>query len=346
MNEQKGNQPMRTPPRIWAVVLAAGDGTRLAALTTDSTGRMVPKQFCSLNGGGSLLQGAIQRAQCIVPRDRVCVIIADQHRRYWYRPLKSLPSSNVIVQPRNCGTATGILLCVLTILERDPFARIVFLPADHYVCDEGKLAGSLHDVATSLTRSPEGLTILGIEPEEADPGFGYIIPGGALADGTRGVNRFVEKPEPRLARELFRSGALWNTFIFATRGSVLLQMLRVRMSDLVVQMQAVLANSPLLARAAALHDLYARLPSIDFSRAVVHGAEAELRLVTAPACGWNDLGTPERVAATLQRLKRERLWRPASSEHIPYVAVPAIISLAAQHAQLGRAGQVPRPAGN
>jgi mannose-1-phosphate guanylyltransferase len=323
-------------------VLAAGDGTRLAALTTDANGRMVPKQFCSLNGGGSLLHGAIQRAQRLVSRERVCVIVADQHRRYWYRTLRILPSSNVIVQPRNCGTAIGILLSVLTILERDPFARILFLPADHYVCDEGVLALSLREVATSLTRNPDGLRFLGVTPEEADPGFGYIVPGRALSDGTRSVNRFVEKPEAKLARQLFLSDALWNTFIFAARGPVLLEMLRARLPDVVSQMQQAVVEyrSDLRTRSAALHDLYGRLPSIDFSHAVVHGAEPELRVITAPACGWNDLGTPDRVAATLQCLQREGFLRAASPEPIPsYVAVPAAVNLAARHAQLTRAGQ-------
>jgi hypothetical protein len=32
----------------WAVILAAGDGTRLAALTRDINGVVIPKQFCSL----------------------------------------------------------------------------------------------------------------------------------------------------------------------------------------------------------------------------------------------------------------------------------------------------------
>jgi mannose-1-phosphate guanylyltransferase len=62
-----------------AVVLAAGDGTRLSTLTTDSDGNPVPKQFCSLNGGGSLLHEALQRANRIVLRERVCAIVADQH---------------------------------------------------------------------------------------------------------------------------------------------------------------------------------------------------------------------------------------------------------------------------
>lgn len=329
---------MITRQRLWAVVLAAGDGTRLAALTTDANGRMVPKQFCSLNGGRSLLQGAIQRAQGIATRERICVIVADQHRRHWFRTLRTMSSSNIIEQPRNCGTAMGILLSVLTILERDPLARIVFLPADHYVRDEGVLAGSLQDLATSLARNSVGIKFLGIAPEEADPGFGYIVPGGALADGTRSVRRFVEKPEIKLARQLFVSGALWNTFIFAARGSVLLEMLRARLPDAVSQMQSVITyGDHRRTRSAALHDLYARLPDCDFSRAIVHGAEADLRVIIAPACGWNDLGTPDRVAGTLQRLELERPSQTASPEHIEsYAAAPATLNLAAQHAQLGR----------
>lgn len=35
----------------WAVVLAAGSGTRLSSLTRDSEGAAVPKQFSSLHGG-------------------------------------------------------------------------------------------------------------------------------------------------------------------------------------------------------------------------------------------------------------------------------------------------------
>lgn len=335
---------MRTCQRTWAVVLAAGDGTRLAALTTDGNGRLVPKQFCSLNGGGSLLLGAIERSRSIVPRERICVIVADQHRCYWHRALWTLPSRNVIVQPRNCGTAIGILLCVLTILERDPFARIVFLPADHYVCDESVLAGSLREAATLLTYNPDGLTFIGIEPEEADPGFGYILPGGKLTDGTRLVNRFIEKPEMEIAQQLVANGALCNTFIFATRGPVLLEMLRVRISDVVAQMEAVMAHDSRLAtRMTALQGLYGRLPSIDFSHVVVNGAEFELRVITAPACGWNDLGTPERVADTLECLTRRRLERAVSTERIPPLVVPpAVINLATRHAQLERIGRETR----
>lgn len=320
-------------------MLAAGDGTRLSTLTTDANGRLVPKQFCSLNGGGSLLQEAIQRAGGIVPRERVCVIVADQHRQYWESMLRTLPFGNVIVQPRNCGTANGILLPALTILERDPLARIVFLPATHYVYDERTLAGSLRQAAVLLTRNPHGLAMLGIEPEKADPGLGYIVPGRKLADGTRSIDQFAEKPESRLARQLFLNGALWNSFILAAGAPALLNLFRARVPNVVALMETVVAYDTRLGRrAVALRELYECLPSIDFLREVAQGAECELRVITSPSCGWNDLGTPERVAVTLQRIGQERLHRIASPSPIPsVVAAPAAINLAAQHARLDRA---------
>jgi mannose-1-phosphate guanylyltransferase len=329
---------MRIRQRTWALVLAAGDGTRLATLTTDASGRSVPKQFCSLNGGRSLLEDAMHRARRIVPRDRLCAIVAADHRRYWQRTLWTLPASNVIVQPRNRGTAHGILLAVLSILERDPLARIVFLPADHFVRDENALGASLREAATLLTRNPDGLALLGIEPDEADPELGYIVPGQPFADGTRAVERFVEKPEAQLARRLLAGGALWNSFIFAASGPALLGMLRDKLPESVDAMSTALARDLRLGTQAAVEDVYEHLQSIDFSRAIVQGAESRLRVLTAPACGWSDLGTPQRVAQTLARLEHERLERAAAPRAHSFITAPAFINLAAQHARLGLAG--------
>jgi len=90
---------------------------------------------------------------------------------------------------------------------------------------------------------------------------------------------------------------------------------------------------------AALEDLYRQLPQIDFSRAVVQGSEAVLRVITAAACGWSDLGTPKRVADTLKRIEHERLERLDDSPRTPsFVTAPAFINLAAQHARLSFAG--------
>ena len=89
---------MQNHGQDWALILAAGEGSRLRSLTT-TNGVAIPKQFCSLNGGPSLLQEALHRAESVVPQSRVCTIVAAQHRRWWESPLYHLATENVVVQP-------------------------------------------------------------------------------------------------------------------------------------------------------------------------------------------------------------------------------------------------------
>jgi mannose-1-phosphate guanylyltransferase len=315
---------------LWALVLAAGDGRRLAALTTDAGGNAIPKQFCSLHREGSLLDDALQRARSIASLTRSCVIVAEQHRPYWQELLSSLPANNVIVQPRNCGTAHGILLATLHILERDPLAHIIFLPADHYVRDEEALARGLMQTAALLHASSQELLLLGIEPDQPDPELGYIVPGQTFGDGTCGVMQFVEKPRRGLAGELIMRGALWNSFIFGSHGATLLRLLRERMPQTTNAMSAAVAQLVHNRSDQALRSLYAGLDTVDFSRTIFTGAEARLRVVAAPSCGWTDLGTPQRVAEALQTpLNPTAQRQPLAS------LGPALINLARAYAQQG-----------
>jgi len=321
----------------WAVVLAAGDGTRLATLTMDSTGNAVPKQFCSLDGGRSLLQEAVLRAERVVHADRICVMVSEHHHRYWTQMRCSVPESNIIVQPANRGTAHGILLAVLSILARDPFARIVFLPSDHHVRDESTLAAALRSAVARVARQTRGVALVGIEPDEPDPELGYILPGRKRPDGSYSVLRFVEKPHQELANELLAAGALWNSFMFAADGSSLLTLFCRRTPH---SLEAMVNAHGQKDAAQALRELYRELPSIDFSRAIVQGLEKLLTVIVAPSCGWSDLGTPERVADTLGRLDR-----PSTRSDLPsgFAHAPGVINLAAQHARLGLANRGSTP---
>jgi mannose-1-phosphate guanylyltransferase len=309
----------------WALVLAAGEGSRLRALTTHR-GVAVPKQFCSLVGGPSLLEEALLRAEAIVPRQRVCAIVAEQHRAWWEPTLRFLPRNNVIVQPQNRGTAVGLLLPLLHIARRDPQARVVILPSDHYVRDEAVLARVLRQAAGRLTRDTQNLWLLGITPEEADPELGYIVPGSRDEAGALRVAQFVEKPPVTLARLMIERGGLWNAFILAGAVQAILRLFYQHHPQLLNEMRAAVqldASSPDEAVAAA--DLYPRLPELDFSRHVLEGSETTLRVLPVPACGWSDLGTPRRVSEALRRLSPGGTARHETA---------STLNLAAQHARL------------
>jgi len=324
---------MNNVGHTWALVLAAGEGSRLRSLTTTSGGLAVPKQFCSLQGGLSLLHEALRRAEAVAARERICTIVARQHQRWWERSLRSIPSANVIVQPENRGTANGILLPLLHIIERDPQARIVLLPSDHHVCDEAVLARSLQRAVTQIETRKTAIVLLGIEPDEIDPDLGYIAAGSQDDDGLCTVERFVEKPPAALARELILEGALWNAFIVVAQAQALLDLFTLRFPDIVSDMRTAVAHDacnpsqPL----AATH-LYKSLPQIDFSRHIAQGSESALRVLPVPPCGWSDLGTPDRVARALQYMPTRR-----SVKEDVLFPFGGHLNLAAQHALLSGA---------
>lgn len=312
--------------KTWALVLAAGEGSRLRALTTHG-GVAVPKQFCSLRGGPSLLHEAILRAETVVPRERVCVVVAEQHRRWWERSLQALPARNVVVQPENRGTAIGLLLPLLHIVQRDRDARVLILPSDHHVREESVLSRALRQTAARVAEDTSNLYLLGISPDEADPELGYIVPGHRDRRGALRVSEFIEKPPMTLARAMIDQGAFWNSFILAGAARTFVDVFERRYPELLMEMRAAVhryASTPGEGIAAA--DLYSRLPELDFSRHVLEGNESNLRVQPVPACGWSDLGTPRRVSEALRRL--------AHLDDLEDLAPSTHLSLAAQHARL------------
>jgi mannose-1-phosphate guanylyltransferase len=318
---------MKVTHNSWGVVLAAGSGSRLANLTRDGRGVSVPKQFCSLNGGDPLIGEAMARARAVASRSRICAVVAEEHRDYWRDSQLGLSDQNVIVQPCNRGTAVGVLLATLDIEKRDPNAVISFFPADHHVADESALSQAVREAVRVVETSRKSLVLIGVEPDDADPELGYLIPGIWHIDGGRDVVQFVEKPAVAVARQLIAKGALWNTFIFAGRAATLSSLLRARLGAQVDQMALLIDRARLNGSYEALAQFYRSLPEVDFSRLLARAGDISLRAVRAPACGWNDLGTPRRLADTLQRLRHLRARSRSFGR--------AHLNLALQHARDG-----------
>lgn len=286
----------------WVLVLAGGEGRRLQELTRDPRGRQVPKQYCDFGTGRSLLARTLDRALVLAPHDRVVAVVSEAHREWWEAELDILPAENVVVQPQNRGTATGILLPLLHIAARDPGASVVVLPSDHHVADEEVLADSVRRAVRIVGRYPQSVLLLGITPEHPDTEYGWVLPDGSDgADGAEGsashpVAAFVEKPVELEAARLMARGAVWNSFMLAARTATLIEMCDARLPGLLPSLRGVRLDRG----AAGLAELYRGLPSRDFSRHVLAPSARRLRVLVVPPCGWTDLGTPERLARVMQ----------------------------------------------
>jgi mannose-1-phosphate guanylyltransferase len=327
---------MRSVSNMWAIVLAGGDGSRLREITTTAAGEVIPKQFCSLQRKTCLLEDALKRAQAVAIPQHICSVVAEQHRRWWSSALKNLPDQNIFVEPKNRGTAHGILLALLQIDRRASNSVVVLLPADHYLADEITMARSLR-TAANLAADNQGLVyLLGAEPDHPDQELGYIVPSERCRDAAAGVVRFVEKPTKEKAHALIREGGLWNTFILAGSVRALLNLFEGHfMSTMTAMRRALdLAQSESVGRV-ALELLFADLESQDFSRDILERHEQMLQVLRVPSCGWTDLGTPKRVEETVRSFARVR--SPANTRHSATGALYLDLASSQRHMRLTQA---------
>lgn len=298
------------PDGLWAIVLAGGEGSRLRALARDQRGEPAPKQFCPLGGLRPPLAAAIERAEGLVAPARVIVSVVEAHRRWWCDQLAGRPPQTIVSQPLPRGTATGILLPLLGIVAQEPDARVLILPADHAVEDEGLLRRALERAAWVARRRPEDPVLLGITPTWADGELGWVIPAGQRDADSHRVAAFVEKPGPEIARRLMAIGGMWNAFLVATTGQAMLRLFERYLPELHGPLTALAPErswAPGEERPAAGFE---SLPHRDFSRDLLTPAATRLRVVRVPPCGWIDLGTPARL---LEWLAAQRAAVPAGA---------------------------------
>jgi len=284
-------------PHTWAIVLAAGQGRRLAGVTGG-----IPKQFWRVRGEATLLDLTLDRLSPFAPPARTIVVVDQEHEPY-VRALERL-SARVLYQPGDRGTAAGVLLAMLPILDRDPEAVVLLSPADHGVASGTDFRTGIGSALRLVRRRRAGIVLFGAEPDGFDAGYGWIRPGHPLRPGwLRQVEAFVEKPRPELARELQQSRAVWNTMVLVAGATSLLDLFANRQPALTAALVAAW-RVPAAGRDRALAETYARLRGLDFSRDVLTGASG-LTVYTWPASmGWSDLGTPERLFAWLEARDR------------------------------------------
>lgn len=292
----------------WVIVLAAGDGTRLQSLTARPVGGPIPKQFCSVGGTRSMLQHTLSRARLLVPPEKIVVVVAAQHRQWWQRELLDIPPGNVVVQPQNRGTGPGILLPLVLVQARDPEAEILLMPSDHYVDREDILCRAEEEAFLEATGPGRRIVLLGMTPQEADSGYGWILPTDSPPSRSclTKVKGFVEKPPMREARDLMARGALINAFLLVGRCQSLLYLYREHPALVAAFRSLVSGPGGRSFESRALEKLYQKLTTLDFSESLLQSLPENLWVLPVPSCGWTDLGTPERVHTSLPLGERVR----------------------------------------
>ena len=193
----------------YAVIMAGGVGSRFWPVST----RKFPKQFHDMLGTGhSLLQKTYERLSRIIPQDQILISSNDRYKDLILEQL-DVNRKQLVLEPAMRNTAPCILYSALKIHQENPDAIMIVAPSDHWIENEGKF---IQDIEKAFEACAERdiLMTLGIQPSNANTGFGYI----QFKDDSseiKEVAKFTEKPDEKTAIQFIKSGDyLWNAGIF------------------------------------------------------------------------------------------------------------------------------------
>ena len=279
-------------PRLVAVILAGGSGTRFWPLSR----KRHPKPLLRAGGRATLLGEAVARARRLAkPRD-VWLVCGAEHAAAMRRAA-GLAKDRVLVEPAPRNTAPAIALAAIQIAARDPDAVLAVLSADHRIPDAAAFAASVRRAAPAAAAG--ALVTLGVEPSRAETGYGYIRLGreaGPEFPGLHRVARFVEKPDrARAERFLARGGFLWNAGIFVFSARAILAEIEhcaPALAEALVPLRRAAARGRELSAAS-----WAKLPAEPIDTAVL---ERSRRVWCLPVSWhWSDVGSWRSLAEEL-----------------------------------------------
>lgn len=277
---------------FYPVILAGGRGTRFWPLSR----KRRAKQLLALDGKQTMIQQTVERLRPLAPAKKFWIITNEDLRSAIAKQLPKLPKSQVLAEPVGRNTAPAIGLAAFLLLRENPEAVIGMFPSDHVIGDERRYRETL-ERGIEIAAAGANIVVLGIRPNRAETGYGYIEAGSAFQGEALRVRRFTEKPDAKKAEEFVAAGNyFWNSGMFLWSARTLADALREHLPKTAPLLEEIAAAFGTRKSAATFRKLYPKCENISVDYAVLEpcsakGEEAGNIFCLPADFEWNDLGS-------------------------------------------------------
>lgn len=291
---------------VTPVILCGGSGTRLWPLSRAG----LPKQFLCLTGNDSLFQQAVQRLSKLgsarIEIASPLIVTGEDHRFLVLEQLREtgIDMGYALLEPLGRNTAPALTMAALAATEGGSDPVLVVAPADQAVADPAAFTTATQAAVEEAANGT--IVILGVKPDRAETGYGYIqIGGGSANEVARTVKRFVEKPNEATAEAyLAEGGYYWNAGMFVLKASVWLTAIEQFRPDILEATRAAWEKRAVDAQFVRPSKAdFAAIPSESVDYAAIEfcpGSQFAIKMVALDA-GWSDLGAWDAVWKVLPK---------------------------------------------
>ncbi len=267
---------------MYGLILAGGSGSRLWPLSRE----LYPKQLLNIQNTESLLQATFERISECISESNIISMTGVKHFPNVKYQLSSLYKDAIVLsEPISKNTAPAIALASKYIMDKfnvDPVILVV--PSDHMIKDKSGFAKTVRE-GEKLANLGYIVTF-GIQPSYPETGYGYINVSTDKIEGGVKVNKFVEKPDSKLAQKYLDDGNyFWNSGIFMFKASVMLE----EIAKCSPEIYKNLSNFDFSDSDEIPFTEFDKMPAISIDYAVMEKSD-NIALIKLES-DWNDLGS-------------------------------------------------------
>ncbi|HTS37715.1 MAG TPA: mannose-1-phosphate guanylyltransferase [Candidatus Solibacter sp.] len=283
---------MSKTSNFYPVILAGGRGTRFWPLSR----RKRAKQLLALDGKQTMIQQTVARLLPLAPAKKIWIITNEDLRPAIVKELPKLTKAQILAEPVGRNTAPAIGLAAFLLLRENPEAVLGLFPSDHVIGDERRYRETL-ERGIGIAASGANIVVLGIRPNRAETGYGYIEAGSAFRGESLRVRHFTEKPDADKAAQFVAAGNyFWNSGMFLWSARTLADALKEHLPKTAPILEEIAAAFGTRKFAATFSKLYPKCENISVDYAVLEPRSAKGEQVANIFClpadfGWNDLGS-------------------------------------------------------
>ena len=277
---------------FYPVILAGGRGTRFWPLSRKKRA----KQLLALDGKQTMIQQTVARLLPLAAAKKFWIITNDDLQLAIAKQVPNVPKTQILAEPAARNTAPAIGLAAFLLLRENPDAVIGMFPSDHVIADEKRYRETLERGIEVASAGPN-IVVLGIRPNRAETGYGYIEAGELFQGDALHVRRFTEKPNAETAAEFVAAGNyFWNSGMFLWSAQTLADALKEHLPKTAALLEEIAASYGTRKFAATFKRLYPKCENISVDYAVLEPRSAKGEHAGNIFClpadfGWNDLGS-------------------------------------------------------
>ena len=272
--------------------MAGGSGTRFWPLSKASR----PKQFLDVaDTGKTFIRHTYERFSKIVPQENILVVTSERYCDLVREQIPELESKNLLLEPYMRNTAPCIAYATYTLLQRNPDAKMVVTPSDHFIMDEDLFTSTIRRNLEYIETN-DVLMTLGVIPTRPDTNYGYIQAVGGKDAYKKAepmpVKTFTEKPDKELAQVFISTGEfLWNSGIFIWKADTIRKEMEKHLPEVAGLFKGWESAMGSAAEGEFISRIYSDCTNISIDYGVME--KTDNVWICPVSFGWSDIGTWE-----------------------------------------------------